>query len=120
MREYEFTVITKSELPDVERAKVLERYEGLMFKDQGELLKRDDWGLKKLCYPIKKKHRGHYTHYDFVGSKPENLKEAERLLRIDENVLRYMLVRTHDKVDVAKRKADLAKQVAPRQMSDNI
>jgi small subunit ribosomal protein S6 len=120
LREYEFTVITRADLPDGDRSKVLDRYETLMFKESGELLKRDDWGVKKLNYPIKKKHRGHYMHYDFVGSTPEGLREAERLLRIDENVLRYLLVRTNDKVDVAKRKAELAKQVAPRQVSDNI
>ena len=118
MREYEFTIITRADLPDGERTKVLDRYENLMFKESGELLKRDDWGVKKLSYPINKKHRGHYMYYDFVGAKPEGLREAERLLRIDENVLRYMLVRTNDKVDVAKRKVEIAKVVPPRQMSD--
>jgi small subunit ribosomal protein S6 len=119
LREYEFTLITKAEIPDADRAKVFEKYENLLYQDSGELLKRDDWGVKKLSFPINKKFRGHYMHYDFVNTKPENLKEAERLLRIDEHVMRYLLVRTNDKCDVAKRREELVKQVSQRQMQDN-
>jgi small subunit ribosomal protein S6 len=115
LREYEFTIITRADLQDADRSKVLERYEDLMYKNTGELIKREDWGVKKLAFPMKKKHRGHYTFYDFAGGTAENLKEAERLLRIDENVLRYMLIRTHEKVDVSKRREELAKNVQQRQ-----
>jgi small subunit ribosomal protein S6 len=84
-----------------------------MTRDGGEILKRDDWGSKKLAYPIKKQFRGYYVNYDFVGS-PASVAEMERLMRIDDNVLRYLVVRVDESkdgnVDVEARKAELAKQ----------
>lgn len=113
LREYDFTVITRGDLPEGESAKVLSTYEGLMTRDGGEILKRDDWGSKKLAYPVKKQFRGYYVNYDFVGS-PASVAEMERLMRIDDNVLRYLVVRldenTDGHVDVEARKAELAKQ----------
>ena len=113
LREYDFTVITKGELPEGESAKVLSGYEGLMTREGGEILKRDDWGLKKLAYPIKKQFRGYYVNYDFVGS-PASVAEMERLMRIDDNILRYLVVRvdenTDGSVDIEARKVELAKQ----------
>lgn len=113
LREYDFTIITKGDLPEGESGKVLAGYEALMTKDGGEVLKRDDWGIKRLAFPIKKCFRGHYVNYDFVGA-PENLAEMERLMRIDDNVLRYLLVRLDEErdgtIDIQARKDDLAKQ----------
>lgn len=108
LREYEFTVITRNDLPDADRAKALEKYEELFLKDGGEFIVKDEWGSRKMAFPMKKQFRGFYTHYDMT-SNPENLKEAERLLRIDENILRYLLIKTHDKVDVAARREELEK-----------
>lgn len=112
LREYDFTIITNGNISEGDNAKVLGGYEGLMTKDGGEILKKDDWGSKKLTYPIKKIFRGFYTNYDFVGT-PENVAEMERLMRIDDNVLRHVIVRTDDaegQIDVSARKVELAKQ----------
>ncbi len=119
LREYEFTLIARSDLPEAERAKVFTKYEDLILKDGGEVLKKEDWGVKKMTFPMKKQHRGHYMYYDFVQSNPDHLKEAERLLRIDENVLRYLLIRTGVEVDTAARKIELAKVVAPAEQPRN-
>lgn len=112
LREYDFTIITKGELSEGDSQNVLKGYENLMVNEGGEILKKDDWGVKRLTYPIKKSFRGYYTNYDFVG-KPESLAEMERLMRIDDNVLRYLLVRideTDDGItDIEARKAELAK-----------
>ena len=65
-----------------------------------------------MVFPIKKSFRGNYVNYDFVGT-PENLAEMERLMRIDDNVLRHLVVRLESgdgDIDVEARKADLAKQ----------
>ena len=92
LREYDFTIITKGDLPEAEAFKVLEGYEALMTKDGGQILKKDVWGNKKLVYPINKSFRGNYVNYDFVGT-PANLAEMERLMRIDDNVLRHLVVK---------------------------
>ena len=111
LREYDFTIITKGELSEGDSAKVVQGYEALMTKDGGEILKRDDWCSKKLNFPIKKSYRGNYVNYDFVGT-PENVAEMERLMRIDDNVLRHLIVRTDEAegvIDVSARKLELAK-----------
>ena len=108
LREYECTVITKADLPEAERAKVLGRYENLFTSSDGEILKREEWGARKLSYPINEQFRGHYVHYDFV-TKSENVNEAERLMRIDDNVLRYLSIKIGENVDVTARKAALVK-----------
>lgn len=112
LREYDFTVITKGDLTEGDHASVLTTYEGLMTKDGGEILKKDEWGVKKLAFPIKKSFRGHYVNYDFVG-RPENLAEVQRLMRIDDNILRFLVVRMDDDAegvtDIEARKAEIAK-----------
>lgn len=113
LREYDFTIITKGDQQEADFAKTIEGYENLMKKSGGDILKKDDWGTKRLAYPIKKSFRGHYLNYDFVGD-PINLAEMERLMRIDDNVLRYMAVRLDESnttgvIDAEARRVELAK-----------
>lgn len=117
MIEYEFTYITKADIPEAEKAKVISKYETVLTTAGGQILKKDDWGVKRLAYPIKRQYRGHYWHYDFV-TKPENITEAERLMRIDENVLRYLSIKVGEEVDIAKRKVELAKKKESSQGED--
>ena len=114
-REYEFTLLTPGDLSDEDKQKVLEKYTDIFTDGDGEILKKDDWGVKKLAYPIKKSFRAAYTHYDFVNSDTNALSEMERLLKIDDKVLRYMLIRTGEDIDVQKRKEELAKQPEPKE-----
>lgn len=113
LREYDFTIITKGDQSEGDNAKVLQGYEALMTKDGGAILKKDDWGVKRLAYPINKSFRGFYANYDFVGT-PENLAEMERLMRIDDHVLRHLVVRLDEghegTIDIDARKAELVKQ----------
>ncbi len=111
LREYEFTLITNAQLQEGDQNKLLDKYEKLLTQDGGQVIRKDVWGTKKLAFNIKKHYRGHYVWFDYVG-KPENLAEAKRLMRIDDNVLRYMAVRIGENVDVDARKAELAKQEA--------
>lgn len=111
LREYEMTFITRADLPDSEFNGVLSKYEKYMTADGGEILKKDIWGSRKLMFPINKQHRGNYVSYDFAG-RPDHLTEMERLMRIDENVLRYLSVLVNKQVDIAKRKVEITKEAA--------
>jgi small subunit ribosomal protein S6 len=108
LREYELTIIARADLPESESTKLLGKYENLMTADGGEILQKNAWGTKKLAFPMKKAFRGNYVNYDFIGTSA-NLVEMERLMRIDESVLRYMSVYVGQNVDVATRKEQLAK-----------
>lgn len=111
LREYEFTVITNPHLGEKETEALLKKYEDIFFKDGGEAIRKNDWGVKKLAFSMKDHYRGRYTFYDYVGL-PENAKEAERLMRIDDDILRYLSIRLGENVDVEARKAELAKAEA--------
>ena len=112
LREYEFTLITSAQITENDAGELLKKYEGIMTQEGGQLLRKNTWGTRRLAYPIKKHFRGQYTIYDLVG-RPEHLAEAERLMRIDDHVLRYLSVRLGDEVtDIEGRKAEIAKAEA--------
>ena len=118
LREYELTVIANSTLGEDETKKLFERYENILFANGGQVVKKNDLGTRRLSFPIKRQFRGRYMFYDCT-TRPEDLKEAERLMRIDESVLRYMSVRIGENVDVEKRKIELAKFEASQAQSYN-
>lgn len=111
LREYEFTIISNPHLNEQDTGKLHKKYLDILTADGGQIIKKDDWGTKKLAYTMKGFFKGQYTCFDYVG-KPEHLAEAERLLRIDDDVLRYMSVKLGDDVNVDERKAELAKAAA--------
>lgn len=117
LREYEFTLISSAQLSDSDVEAHLKKYEEIMTNDGGEVIKKDVWGTRKLSYPINKHFRGHYTVYDLSGS-PANMAEAERLMKIDDNVLRYLSIKLGDDVNVDKRKEEIeAARVAAEKKS---
>lgn len=118
LREYEITVISRADLPEADSTKLLGKYEKLMTQDGGEILKKDSWGSKKMAFPMNKHHRGIYTNYDFIGSSA-NLAEMERLMRIDEDVLRYMSVYLGENVDPTVRKEEIAKAASAAREAAN-
>lgn len=76
--------------PDGADAK-LERLHGLAIAGAGRVEAVDHWGPRTLCYPIKGQSSGYYV-VAHLKAEPEALPEFERLLRLDEEVLRYLLV----------------------------
>ncbi len=111
LREYEFTVIASPQLTPENSTKTFEKYEALLLAEGGEIIKKAPWGTRKLAFPMGQQFRGTYMHYDLTCS-PDSLKEVERLMRIDENILRYMSVRLGENVDVEMRKLEIAKAEA--------
>jgi small subunit ribosomal protein S6 len=118
LREYELTIIARAEIPESESNKLFSKYEKLMTADGGEILQKSNWGSKKLAFPMKKAFRGNYVNYDFLGTSA-NLAEMERLMRIDEDVLRYMSVYISENVNAAARKDELAKIAAAAREAAN-
>lgn len=117
-REYELTIVYNPQTSADVHKKTVEKYESIILADGGEIIKKEDWGVKKLAYPMKGHFRGRYVHYDLV-CKPEHLKESERFMRIDDNVLRYLNIFLNDNVDVEARKLEIAKAQAKSQAQQN-
>lgn len=109
MREYEAMIIAKADLPEAELSKMVAKWEGIIGLQGGQVVKKDSWGVKRLAYPINKQNRGNYMVYD-VATNQENIQELERILKLDENVLRSMIIKLADTVNVEQRRLELQKQ----------
>ena len=95
MQEYELTVVIH---PDHEanKDKVMEKLRDLVKSTAGVIKKEDEWGKKKLAYPIKKQAFGLYVLFD-VELPPAALLKISNTLNITDEVMRYLLVKTDDK-----------------------
>lgn len=87
-KSYELTVIFPLTLKEKEKAREeLKKEQEKVAKIEKEM----DWGEKKLAYPIKKNERGHFYFYELKTS-PEKIKALEGWLKLNENILRYLVV----------------------------
>jgi small subunit ribosomal protein S6 len=94
MREYEVTVIIQPQLEESERNKLIEQITDLLVPgaDEETALALNEWGLRRLAYPIRKFTEGYYLFYE--GSlEPTRIAEIERSMQYIEDVLRYLVVR---------------------------
>ena len=92
MRDYEIVYIFDSTLPEERVAEKLEKYHALLTGDHGgEITAVDQWGRRQLAYPIAKKTNGFYVVVQF-RAEAEKLPEFERVLKLDDELMRYLLV----------------------------
>lgn len=104
---YETTFITRSELSDEGLKALQERLSQVVSSFQGEVVLSEDWGKRKLAYPIKKESRGHYTYLVYTG-KDNVVHELERNLRLHDHVLRFLTVNLKQEFDGAEFKQQRA------------
>lgn len=91
-REYEVVYIFDSVLSDEQINEKLERFHGSLVGDGvGEVTAVNQWGRRQLAYPIRKKASGFYVVAQ-ARTDPTVLPEFERLLKLDEELLRYLIV----------------------------
>lgn len=111
MRRYEIIFIVKANCGDEEINSVIDKVDAIIEADGGTVIKTDKWGLRKLAYLIKKESQGHYVYMDF-GSIPASVDEIERILRIDDRVLKYMTVKLADSCDPVALKEEAENKAA--------
>lgn len=91
MRLYEVVYILDPALDEAAATAKLEKFHELATAHGGEVTAVDHWGARQLAYPIQKQSVGYYVVAHFTASA-DALPEFERLLKLDEEVLRYLLV----------------------------
>lgn len=92
MRDYEIVYIFAPALEEEQVGEKLERYHGLLTGEHGgEITATDHWGRRQLAYEVANQTSGYYVveHFRAAG---EALPEFERALKLDEEVLRYLVV----------------------------
>ncbi len=95
MNKYEMGVIVKAGLEDETYQAEMERVKGLIDRFGGTIDKVDEWGRRRLAYPIAKQSEGIYTFITFE-SESEAPAEIENRIRLQENVLRFLIIRLED------------------------
>ncbi len=92
LREYELVYIIQPELDESGILSLNERVAQLVGEHGGEMLSTEMWGRRTLAYPIRKNFEGHYVLQRF-NMLPDGTVEVERYLRLNEDVLRYLIFR---------------------------
>ena len=91
MRLYEVVYIFDAAIDEAAVNEKLERYHALVTGIEGEVKAMDHWGIRQLAYPVDKKKTGYYVVAQING-EPNALPEFERVLKLDEAILRYLVV----------------------------
>jgi small subunit ribosomal protein S6 len=99
MRQYELYLVIDADLEEEDVSAIVERITELISagdgETSGEVIKVEARGKRRLTYPIRKKTEGQDILLTFQ-TPPQALTETERVLKLDERVLRYLLVRTDE------------------------
>ena len=94
---YEHTIVGKQDLSNKEMESLIEKYSKIIDKS-GKILKTEKWGLLNLANKIKKNKKGNFVHFK-IEIEGKIVKEIEKQLSIDSNVIRYLTVK-YDKIDL--------------------
>ncbi|MFQ5826644.1 MAG: 30S ribosomal protein S6 [Dehalococcoidia bacterium] len=95
MHDYELTVVISPEVADEELSTTIEKVTSWITDKGGSITQIDQWGRRKLAYPIKRFFEGSYVLARFQ-SEPQLMTELEANLRMSEEVLRHLLVRVNE------------------------
>ena len=89
MNQYETVFILTPVLSDVQMKEAVEKFKEILAAEGAEIINEENWGLKKLAYPIEKKSTGFYQLIEFKA-EPSVIQKLEINYRRDERVLRYL------------------------------
>ncbi len=92
MRQYETMYILKTELESEQTAALVAKYQSLITEHQGQIDQVQEIGKRRLAYEIDHNREGFYVLMQF-STDTDVTQELERVMRIDESVLRYLTVR---------------------------
>jgi small subunit ribosomal protein S6 len=120
MNRYETAFIIAPNLSEEETSTLIKQLVDVVVSKNGQMIKQDLWGKRKLAYPIKKFNEGFYVFLTYQG-EPAVPAELERRFRQTESVLRFMTIRkdAHDLVTEQKRAKLEASESASKNEDDS-
>ena len=92
MNQYETVFILTPVLSEEQMKEAVKKYEEILTTNGAEIVHREDWGLRKLVYPIQKKTTGFYNLFEFKNDG-QLIADLELQLKRDERVLRFLTVK---------------------------
>lgn len=104
MKQYELVVLLHPDL-EIDVDTPISKIEKLIDGVDGKVTKRDNWGKKRLAYPVKKNQFGIYVYFE-LDLKPDAVRQLEASLLITEEVIRFLLVKRVATPPVVAEKTD--------------
>ena len=92
MNNYETVFILTPVLSDAQMKEAVDKFKDFLSAEGAEIVNEENWGLRKLAYPIQKKTTGFYTLIEFK-SEPAAIAKLETQFRRDERVIRFLTFR---------------------------
>tara|TARA_B100000886_G_C20173120_1_gene386923 strand:- start:215 stop:538 length:324 start_codon:yes stop_codon:yes gene_type:complete len=89
---YENTIVAKQDLAEKELKTLKDKYNDIINKSSGKVIKIEEWGLLNLANKIKNYKRGFYIHYKFEGTV-STLNEIKKKIKLDDSIIRHLTVR---------------------------
>ena len=116
MKKYELIFILKADQPEAEMMARVERVREIVGASKGEITQENHWGVRRLAYEIQYESRGNYMFLRFKG-EGEAVSELDKFLRLDDQVLRHLIVVDEEWDDrnraaMAKRRQDRPQESA--------
>ena len=122
MNLYEHTIIARQDTSPSEIKQLTEKYSKIVEKNDGEIVKTENWGLMNLTYLIKKNKKGSYIHFKLKGNG-KIINELEKNELLDKKLLRCLTVKVKkfdlntnyfSKKDEIGKKEDIKKQICQK------
>ena len=92
MNLYEHTIVARQDTSPSQLKQLQEKYSKIVEKNEGNIVKLENWGLMNLSYLIKKNKKGNYIHFK-IKANGKILSELEKNEKIDKNLLRFLTVK---------------------------
>ena len=100
MNKYESVLIARQDLGASQVNTLVDELKNVISAQGGEVVRVDNWGLKNLAYRIKKNRKGHYVLLN-ISAPATAVAEYERVMRVNEDIIRYMTVKVDEFADVS-------------------
>lgn len=96
MNKYESIFIINPEVGEEKRKELIEKLKGIITSGGGKLLGLDEWGVRRLAYPVKGCEEGYYCFLNLEAT-PAVIESLERNYRITEEIIKYLSVRIEER-----------------------
>jgi small subunit ribosomal protein S6 len=106
-RDYELGFILHPEVNEEQTRAILERIEQIVTNYGGQVVRVNQWGRRRLAYPIQHNRDGFYVFIDMILT-PETVSELDRTLKVSEEVLRHLITRRDPRIAQKEREARAA------------
>lgn len=109
MTNYESVIIARQDLGASQVQDIVNNLGDVIKAQGGEVVRVDNWGLKNLAYRIKKNRKGYYVLLN-ISAPASAISEFERVMRINEDIIRYMTVKVDSFSDVNQNSESAAEE----------